>query len=124
MKKVLLIAAFIIFTGLNGLVAQTYPINPIPSYNVALTNPTTGFKEMTHVVPGREKREMDVVISSSSTSPIPVYAKVWVAKVDGSKMFGPYYIFLDHTLSVPIDHGQWGVIIKCDWAVDASVWIN
>ncbi|MCX6305714.1 MAG: hypothetical protein NT040_12195 [Bacteroidetes bacterium] len=124
MKKITLIAAFILIAGLTGLFAQHININPIPSFNYQLTALNTGFQErLSHGTPGREKRDMDVVISSSSTSPIPVFAKVWLAK-DGIVVKGPYTIFLDQLLSVPISDGQWGVIIKCDWDVAASVWID
>ena len=125
MKNFTLIAAFVLFAGLNGLFAQNFPIYPIPSYNCQLTTLKTGFQQKTHVLPGREKRDMDVVISSSSTNPFWVYAKVWVVQGTGSEVKGPYIIFLNQLLSVPIDNtGQWGVIIDCNWDVAASVWIN
>ena len=123
MKKIILIAAFIILAGMNGLFAQQ--INPIPSYNYVLTEPNTAFLEIrTHQTPGHEKRDMDVTISSSSTHPGLVYAIVRVVKAKGHVVKGPYTIFLNHLLSVPIDHGNWGVIITCNWSVNASVWIE
>lgn len=124
MKKAILIAAFFFFAGLNCLVAQTYPINPIPSFNYQLTEPTTVFAEVMHGQPSREKREMDVVISSSSTHPGFVYGLVWVVKKNSILVLGPYFVTLDHKLEVPIDNGQWGVVIKCSFDVDASVWID
>jgi hypothetical protein len=124
MKKAILFAAFFLFAGLNCLVAQTYPINPIPSFNYQLSEPTTVFAEVMHGQPSREKREMDVVISSSSTHPAFVYGLVWVVKKNYAKILGPYLVFLDHKLEVPIDEGQWGVVIKCSFDVDASVWID
>src|SRR5665647_3444426 len=114
MKKIIVVAIFILFAGVTGLMAQNYPINPIPCFNYQLTQLNTVFQERTmmHGTPTREKIEMDIVISSSSTSQNDVFAKVWVVKGNGSVVKGPYRIHLDHLLSVPIDHGQWGVIIK------------
>ncbi len=125
MKKVTFIAVFILFAGLNSLLAQQVQIHPIPSYNCPLTSLNTGFQESNmHGTPGREKREMEVVISSSSTWPGQVFAKVWVVKDNGSVVKGPYTIHLDDPLEVAIGDGQWGVIIRCDWDVSASVWID
>ena len=126
MKTTILLTAMFFFAGISGLFAQNMQINPIPSFNYQLTALTTGFQENpTHGVPLREKRDMDVVISSSSTSPIPIFATVWVVKDNGSRILGPYTVLLDELLSVPIDNsGKWGVVIKCDWDVLASVWID
>jgi hypothetical protein len=125
MKKVILIAAIILATGLNGLFAQHLVINPIPNYNFPLTATNTGFQEKkTHILPSREKREMDVVITSSSSSPMLVFAKVWVVKDNGSVTLGPFTIFPDEPLNVQIDNGVWGVIIQSDWDLLASVWIE
>ena len=125
MKEITLIAVFILFAGLNSLLAQLPQINPIPSFNYQLTALSTGFQEANiHGTPGREKREMEVVISSSSTWPGQVFAKVWVVKDNGSIVKGPYTIHLDDPLEVSISDGQWGVIIRCDWDVSASVWID
>jgi len=125
MKKIILIVALFLFTGMSGLLAQHFQINPIPSYNYQLTALSTGFQELlSHSTPAREKRDMDVVISSSSTSPIPIFATVWVVKENGVIILGPYTIFLDELLSVPIDNGQWGVVVRCDWDVNVSVWID
>jgi hypothetical protein len=126
MKKIILLAAFLIFSGLSSLYAQHYTIQPIPSFNYQLTEPKAAFQEViTHgIPPNREKREMDVVISSSSTHPQLVHAKVWIVKRNGSTIKGPYTIYLNQVLSVPIDHSQWGVVIHCNWSVAASVWID
>jgi len=125
MKKIFFVAAFFIFVGLNSLLAQNLPINPIPSYNVQLTSLNTAFQEPgLHGTPTREKREMDIVISSSSTYSHDVSAKVWVVKDNGSIVLGPFRAFMDQVLAVQIDEGQWGVIIRCDMDVTASVWIE
>lgn len=126
MRKFIFVIAFIFLAGLNGLFAQQYLTYPIPSFNCQLTTTNSAFKEnLVKINPTREKREMDVVISSSSTHPELVSAKVWVVKDNGHIIKGPYRIYLDQLLSVPIDNGNWGVVIKCKYSnVNASVWID
>jgi hypothetical protein len=127
MKKILLLALIILFSGMSSLYAQRrhHSIKPIPSFNCPVNNNVEAFKEkLTHGTPGREKRDMDVVISSSSSSPMLVFAQVWVVKDGGSVVLGPFTTFPDETLSVPIDDGLWGVVINCDWTITASVWIE
>jgi hypothetical protein len=126
MKKFILVTAVLLLTGFTSLYAQNFPIQPIPSYGCPLVTERTGFQEiMTHATPGREKREMDVVISSSSTHPQMVSAKVWVIKDNGTIVKGPYRIYLDQLLSVPIDNGKWNVVIKCKFSnINACVWID
>jgi hypothetical protein len=127
MKKFLLIAAIIFVSGMSGLYAQRHRnyINPIPSYNYPVTNEVAAFQEkLNHGNPLREKRDMDVVISSSSSSPMLIFAQVWVVKDAGSVILGPFIIYPDDQLSVPIDNGQWGVVIKSEWDITASVWID
>jgi hypothetical protein len=126
MKTTILLTAFIFFTGISGLFAQHFQINPIPSFNYLITSQNTGFQEkLVHSNPIREKRDMEVVISTSSTSPMPVFAKVWVVKDNGEVTLGPFTAFDNEPISVPIDNdGQWGVVIRCDWDVLASVWIE
>lgn len=121
MKKGLLIAAFIFVTGVSGLFAQQFVVNPIPSYNFEITGQTTAFREK-NATNTREKREMDVVISSSSTASFPIYATVWISKNSNSVILGPFTIHPDEQLSVPIDGSKWTVLINCNWSITASVW--
>ena len=125
MKTTILLAAFVLLTAMNGLFAQHPQVYPIPSFNCFLTAQNTGFQEKkTHIAPSREKRDMDVTISSSSTTPMPIYATVYLVKDNGATTLGPFTAFDNETLSVPIDNGQWAVIINCDWDILASVWTN
>jgi hypothetical protein len=125
MKTTILLATFVLLTGISGLFAQNLQINPIPSYNVQISDLNTGFRELkSHGLPTREKRDMEVVISSSSTSPIPVFAKVWVVKENSGIILGPFTAFDNEQITVPIDNGQWSVVIRCAWDVNASVWID
>jgi hypothetical protein len=128
MKKIILLTAAIFFTSIGSLLAQNYPINPIPSYNFQLSEKQAVFGEIKQpnkiVTPGREKRDMDVIISTTNHCPIPVYAKVWVVKKQGNVVLGPFTVFNNQHLSVGIDNGKWGVIVKCNWEVYVDVWID
>ena len=125
MKKVLFFTAFILFAGLNSLLAQSVLIHPIPTYNCPLVEMNTGFEEMPlHATPGKEKRDMEIEITSSSTWFSAVYAKVYLVKQSTGYTKGPYFVYLNQTLSIPIDNEQWGVLIRCNWQVSASVWID
>ncbi len=127
MKKFFFVSIFFLFTGIASVVAQSFPVNPIPSYNVSLTTLNTGFQEIRpriNPLPSREKRDMEVTISSSSTSSMTIFAKVWLVKDNGASTLGPYFVAEGDQLTVPIDNGRWGVVIRCEWNVSASVWID
>jgi len=127
MKKVLLFTAFLLVAGYNFSMAQSYQLYPIPSYNTLLLQQNNVFRQTLSHAPAalREKREMDVVISSSSTSFFQIYAKVWVVKDNGVIVKGPFIIFPNQLLEVPIDNGKWRAIIECTFPnVCASVWID
>jgi hypothetical protein len=134
MKKFLLIAAILVFTGTNCLLAQQAgysqskqsKVLPIPSYHVKLDAKKTMFQtsDKPETPPQREKREMDVVISTSSNAPVSISATVWIVKENSIIVDGPYTIYPDEVLTVPIDNEQWGVVISSDWNVAASVWIQ
>jgi hypothetical protein len=132
MKKIILIATFILFAGVTSLFAQKSHDGtlPIPSYNVKLNHQTAEFVEgggKTFAPPSntKEKREMEIVISSSSTSPLDVYAKVWLIKKKGNVVKGPYTIYLDQPFTRSIDLGKWSVVMDCDFDnVQTSVCID
>ena len=125
MKKIIFFTILLYFASHFSLTAQNYNINPIPSYNYQITDNQALFGEInTQLNNSKEKRDMDVVISTANHSSTPIFAKVWVVKKSGHVVKGPYIVNLEDQLTVPIDHGKWGVIIKCDWVVSASVWIE
>jgi len=85
----------------------------------------TAFQEQKyHGAPQREKREIEVVISSSSSNPGQISAQIWLVKENALMMQGPFTIYLDELWTSPIDNGQWGVIVKCAYPVMVSVWID
>jgi hypothetical protein len=126
MKKITLLAAFLIFAGMNVLLAQKQKANTIPSFKFHLTTVYTTFQEQnsTGNTQQREKRDMEVVISSSAGAPAPIPATVWVANEKGTEVLGPYEVFDGELLSVPIDNGKWGVVINCTWDANVDVWVD
>ena len=138
MKKVILLAAFLLVAGLSNLVAQNgQDVQPIPSFDYKLTQQTTVFNE--HEMsfaptanfqsiappPSREKREMEIVISSSSNSPTDVFATVWLVKNKGNQVKGPYILYLDQPFSKQINLERWHVVMTCNFEnVKTSVWID
>lgn len=128
MKKLILFVALVLIAGTNGGFAQkgtTPGIYPIPSFNVPLAIGNSIFKEtLTHAFPTREKRDMDVVISTSSATFVQVWATVYIVKKNESKILGPYTVYPDELLSVPIDNGHWSVLISSEFVINASVWID
>jgi hypothetical protein len=125
MKKIVFLLTVILLASMVRLVAQNYTVNPLPSYNFKMTDPQALFGELRgQLGNSREKRDMDVIISTTNHSPIPVVAKVWVVKNAGSVVMGPYFIVPNQLLTVGIDYGKWGVIVKCDSEVYVDVWID
>ncbi|MEI7663313.1 MAG: hypothetical protein WCK34_13985 [Bacteroidota bacterium] len=122
MKKIILLFAIFYFTSFGALRAQI--INPIPSYNYQTTTVQSLFGEIRVSNNGKEKRDMDVEISTASHGSTPIFAKVWVVKKNGNIVKGPFIIHVGEPLSVPIDNGKWGVIVNCDWNVFIDVWTN
>src|SRR5512135_3402272 len=122
MKKFILISIVLFFIGINGLMAQLINVNPIPSYNYQMTTASSGFMEMGPDIQTKEKRDMQVEVTTSSKGETRAFATVWVVKRDGSHILGPYTVYPDELLSVEISGGKWGVIINCDWDITVSVW--
>ena len=121
MKKIILLSVVFCFISVSALVAQI--INPIPSYNFNITTPQALFGEI-RVNNSKEKRDMVVEISTASHGSTPIFAKVWVVKKNGNIVKGPFIVHLNDPLSVPIDHGKWGVIVNCDWEVLVDVYTD
>jgi hypothetical protein len=129
MKKIILIVVFIFLAGINIMVAQKGRTQPIPSFDYKLHKDVTEFveskKSFNPPVNPKEKREMEIVISSSSTSPFDVFATIWLVKKRTNIVKGPYTIYLDQQFSKTIDNGEWGVVMSCDFEhIKTSVWID
>jgi len=125
MKKLAVLTIIIFFTGLTYSFAQTPVVNPIPSFNYQMDDPSALFHENKIITStNREKRDMDVVVNTRSTWSFPVFAIVFVFKINPMKIQGPYIVFPGVQLSVPIDNGKWGVLVQGTVPLDVSVWID
>ena len=125
MKKVLFFFIIFFFGGLNVLMAQFVKVNPIPYYHYPLTQQYAGFQERGTGDETREKRDMDVeVTTSSDASRTDIFATVWIVKKHGSQVLGPYTVYCNEILSVELPRGRWGVVVHCTWDVEVSVWIE
>lgn len=128
MKKLILFVVLVLIAGTFGGYAQkrgAAGVYPIPSFNIPLTIGNSLFEEQnTHALPTREKRDMDVVISTSSASFVQEWATVYVVKKNENVILGPFTVYPDELLSVPIDNGHWSVLINSQFVINASVWID
>jgi hypothetical protein len=125
MKKIILISIILFFAGLNGLMAQFANVNPIPTYNYQMTTGSAGFQEQGPYNQTREKRDMNIEVTTSSDAMMTeIFATVFIVKKNGTQILGPYTVYCDEILSVELPGGQWGVAVNCSWNVLVSVWID
>jgi hypothetical protein len=123
MKKIMLLSVILFFTVSNGVIAQFANVNPIPSYNYQMTTQSAGFQE-SGSGETREKRDMQVEITTSSDAMTDIFATVWIVKKNGTEVLGPFTVLCNEVLSVNLPKGKWGVVINCSWQVIVSVWIE
>ena len=130
MKKLLLITLVLLIAG----PLQLFPANPIPSYDLKMTY-RANFQEkhfgQTGNQTGKEKRQMNIETSASTPVGGSIEnnsgddAIVYLYKVNGNKVLGPYEVSYGEILTVPIDNSAWGVIIELsdpEATALASVW--
>jgi hypothetical protein len=126
MKKVVLLLVLILFAGVNFSYAKEKsrikPL-PIPSFNV-LIDERSAFLEEGSGGNFREKRDLHVVVSTTSHGMSSGDARVWVVKGDYEVVLGPFYVAFEEELSVPIDGDQWGAVIQAQEDVYVDIWIN
>jgi len=128
MKKSLLITFVLLIAGS----LQLFPAKPIPSFDVKMTV-RANFQEKHIGQTGKEKRQMNIETSTATPvwgtneNPPGGDAIVYLYKLNGSKVLGPFEISNDDVLTVPIDNSEWGVVIemtKPGPSVLASVWTS
>lgn len=127
MKKIIGLFCFLFFfAGLSSSFAQAnnYNVQPIPSFNYVMSEPVANFFEIKSHSSNREKRDMEVVVNTRSTSSFPFFATVYVFKIAPNKVLGPFYVYAGQQLTVPIDNSRWGVRVLCDMPADVSVWTD
>jgi hypothetical protein len=134
MKKIILLGISILMV--TAAFAQTG--NPIPSYNVPVSNGSY-FEERTNLNfpnymlgdsdSSKEKRDMNVSNEGSAgggNNPQGPDVVVYIYKLGGDhKVLGPFEIPAGTTLTVPIDHSnRWGVDVVSNCITYMSVWTN
>ena len=123
MKKIILFSVVLFFAGLNMTIAQVAVVKSIPTYNYYMTEQNAAFME-----PGsgetREKRDVNVVITSSGDAIGEVFATIFIVKKDGSQVMGPFTVYDGQPFSQDLPKGKWGVTVNCSWDVSLSVWIS
>jgi hypothetical protein len=125
MRKLLFFSIIMLFSLPTVLMAQFVKVNPIPYFNYPMTQQYAGFQENGAGGETREKRDMDVeVTTSSDATRTDIFATVWIVKKNGSDVLGPYTVNCNEILSVELPRGKWGVVVHCTWEVEVSVWIE
>ena len=124
MKKLILISVICLFAGLNNVFSQkTGNINPIPSFNV-LVEGKSAFDGANSGSNTKKKRDVIVRVSSTSHNMTTGDATVWVVKDFGAVVLGPFTVGFEEQLDIPVDEGNWGVVIKSETSVLADVWFS
>jgi hypothetical protein len=124
MKKLVLFSVILLFAGLNVSMAQMSQTNTIPVYNYPLTEESTLFQEPGQGTENCEKRDMTVVVTSSSKGEKGETASILIVKKDGSETMGPFTIVADEPFTVTLPKGKWGVIVTSRGELETSIWIN
>lgn len=122
MKK--LITMLMILTLWAGISLQAS--KPIPSYNVNISS-TANFQEKDRNKNDpnsgeKGKRYMIVVTNVAGPSKLPII--VWVYSLDGRDIQGPFTLYGNDEISVPIDDRDWGTIMQTTEKSTVSVWTS
>ena len=125
MKKIIIILTVLFFAITGGLMAQFAKVNPIPSYNYQMTTgQSAGFQEPGKNNDTREKRDMQIEVTTSSDAMTRIFATVLIVKKNGTQTLGPFIVYNNETLSVSLPKGKWGAVINSNWNVNISIWIG
>jgi hypothetical protein len=125
MKK--FIAFLMILTLWAGITLQAS--RPIPSFK-ANVEYRANFQEMNQSNKSNngpnsgEKGKRYMIVVTNVAGPVSPPISVWVYSLDGLDILGPYTLYGDDQISVPIDDRDWGTIIQCNVKCDVSVWTS
>jgi hypothetical protein len=126
MKKILLLTISILMV--TAVFAKVKAGNPIPSYNVPVTNKAYFQEDNASImnnIPTDEKRDMNISNDTPGNKPSGYgygTLQVIIYRLDQSIVLGPFFIPLGETLTVPIDGGRWGVAAQAEDPTLMSVW--
>jgi hypothetical protein len=126
MKKIFLLTISILMV--TAVFAKVKAANPIPSYNVTVTD-RAYFQENTSTAgkddPNKERRDINVSNDGSGTNrPESCTLSVYIYRLDQSIVLGPFIVPVGEILTVPIDGYQWGVFTQTNTPTNVSVWMN
>lgn len=100
---------------------------PIPSYDIPV-NYRANFQEVNNGVSqihdSRERRKVIVRTVCGSTGISSCTALVWVYRIDGQAIYGPFIVNPGTDLIVDVDDGLWGVYIESDGPIIVDVLIE
>lgn len=126
MKKILFFTILILIVSVVVVKAS----NPIPSYNVPVTDKAYFQEDNSNLStsgPIDGKRQMNVSNDGSPATNGPTGGSsivVYIYRLDNSIVLGPFVISEKQTLTVPIDENLWGVYTEPDFPTLVSVWTN
>lgn len=123
MKKVVLFLVVMLFTGL-GAQAQMAKVNPIPTFDYQMAPGVAAFMENGNAGETREKRDMNVEVSSSSDGITDIFVTVLLVKKNSTETLGPFTVYCNETLTVDLPKGKWGAFVTSSYSVNISVWIE
>jgi hypothetical protein len=128
MKKIIILSISILLVS-TVFARRVKADNPIPSFNVPVTN-TASFQEQvtgpSNYVPTDEKRDMNVENGAGGNRPVQGNGAitVYVYRVDHSVILGPFIVSPGQTIRVTIDGYRWGVYAQTENPTIMSVWTN
>jgi hypothetical protein len=128
MKKIIILTISILMVS-TVFARRVKADNPIPSFNVPVTNTATFQEQNTGVgnyVPTDEKRDMNIENGGGGNRPVPGNGTitVFVYRIDHSVILGPFIVSRGQTISVTIDDHKWGVYAVAESPAIMSVWTN
>ena len=124
MKKIALLSLLFLIVAWNVALAQiNNQSNPIPSFNYPLNSTTAVFQEQ----PGNEtfeKRDANVVITSTSDATEDQFAVVTFTNSGNSEVLGPYTIYLNQEFKVTLGKGRWSATVSTPSSLKVSIWLE
>jgi hypothetical protein len=112
--------------GCSNIYSQTFPVYPIPSYNVTVDGYADFMNQISTPQQNYDKgiRRVIIHLKSAVEPSIPCQATVWVYSLDLTTVLGPYSLECGDELSVQIDERDWGVFVETEDKVIVDVWIE
>jgi hypothetical protein len=98
---------------------------PIPSFKEKIYN-VANFQEKNQggnaPMSGDLKGKRAMIIVANVVGPAKTPVIIWVYSLDLTSILGPFVIFGDGQISVPVDDRNWGTVVQCTDKVEVSVY--